>query len=176
MRCCFQPLTGPLIIAALAIFAAAFVLLGVVMRRSGEAQATNRTFVGSAGVILGIAALVGALILWLGSYAYSPLEFAHGPALTGFEIQKQGGQSLIVPPDGGFSMSTHAYAYIKVIADPPIADCSWHSAAGAAMDPNNTCDIVYAPPPAEQDVLRVSARLACGLPTATGQIKIAILP
>jgi hypothetical protein len=54
--------------------------------------------------------------------------------------------------------------------------CDWSSANGGALDDPQSCDVVYNPPRAEYDILKVSIRPGCGLPNSIGQIKISILP
>ena len=117
------------------------------------------------------------VVFWLGAYAISPLGYSTGqiPNLRGFTIIRAGRSSLL---QNNEILSLKAGSAVGI--HPRLLDgmtqCMWISAAGAAMDDLSSCNTVYLPPNAEQDVLRVRLRSACGLPDSAGKIRISILP
>jgi len=176
MLACYHPLTDRILLGlilglflVLAVFA-----MGVARRRVGETRMSRFGPIPAAFVGV-FAALVG-VTLWLGSYSRSPLRFAAQPVLRGFVVQKGQGQALRVASGDGFSISHASLAFITPLIEPGAASCLWQSRAGAMVDLPDICDIVYAPPSADYDVLRVRVRSACGLPDSTALLRIVILP
>jgi hypothetical protein len=176
MLACFHPLTGRLLLALTLGSLLALVFIGVRSARA-KIKATRRGHLArSATVGLGAFAALCGLALWLGSYSLSPLGFARQPALRGFIVQEGQGDPIRAEPGGGFSISRSSLAFIIPIIEPAGASCIWQSQAGAGIDAPDICDIAYAPPPGEYDVLRLRVTPGCGLPNSLGNLRIAILP
>ena len=163
---CMHPLAQS---AALAIIAALVIHL-VAIRK------LNRHTYGTA---LFLYAALLLLTLWLGSYYVSPLGFSSGriPLLRGFLVTRSDGTALKVTSRQTISLGYGSIVEIQpdMLAGP--ADCTWLSATGGIFDDPANCDTAFAASGAAQyDVLKVRVRSACGLPTAVGEIKVAILP
>lgn len=176
MLACFHPQTGRILLVLVP-----GLLLGLVFfrarggrRRVGANRWRLLARDLSAG--LGTVAIMVGLTLWLGSYSLSPLSFARQPALRGFIVQKAQGPSVQVQAGDGFSISRSSLAFITPLIEPGEASCIWQSQGGAMLDAPDICDIAYAPPAAEYDVLRLRVRSGCGLPDSLGNLRIAILP
>jgi hypothetical protein len=100
---------------------------------------------------------MAGLTLWLGSYALSPLSFARQPVLRGFVVHKGQGPPARVPVGDGFSISRSSLAFITPLIEPAAASCLWQSQSGAMVDVPDICEIAYAPPSAEYDILRLES-------------------
>lgn len=117
------------------------------------------------------------LTLWLGAYAISPLGYSSGqlPNLRGFLIIRANRSSIIGSAEV-ISLKRGSAVGIHPQLIDPASSCAWISAAGAALDGPFSCDLVYIPPNAEHDVLRLLIRSSCGLPDSSGRINVSILP
>jgi hypothetical protein len=176
MLSCFHPLTGRVLLALLIGLLVALVLVVALVGRS-RAEADHRKSPARAVMLgLGIFVLLFGLTFWLGSYALSPLGFARRPALRAFIVQKGLGEPIRVGPGDGFSISRSSLAFIIPVIEPAGGSCLWQSQAGAMMDVPDICDVAYAPPPVDYDVLRLRVAPGCGLPESFGNLRIAILP
>jgi hypothetical protein len=118
------------------------------------------------------------LAFWLGSYPYSPLGFSTGriPVLRSFMITTRSGPPFSLAPGEVLSLGRGSAAAIEPVLLAGKVKCAWSSAKGGRLDTPEVCDLVYSPPAAEYDLLRVQIQPACGLPASTAQIKISILP
>jgi hypothetical protein len=122
--------------------------------------------------------VVGAFTLWLGSYAYSPLGFSNGrhPILQGFFVTRQGQIDELVASGEVILLQSGVPVGISVSTDMPSKTCYWTSLNHGALDGFDQCDIVYAAPAADFDLLAVRIGSECKMPPIRGQIKISILP
>ena len=126
--------------------------------------------------------LYGALLLltlWLGSYHVSPLGFSNGsiPLLRGFVVSQAHGTAIKIASRQPLSVGYGSIVQIQpeILAGP--VDCTWLSTTGGVFDDPANCDTAFvASGAAQYDVLKVRVRSACGLPTAVGEIRVAILP
>ncbi len=155
--------------AALAIIAASVIHLAAIRKLKRHGYGTALLLYGS--LLL--------FTLWLGSYPLSPLGFSNGriPLLRGFVVSQAHGTTLTVASRQTLTMGYGSIVQIQpdVLAGP--VDCTWSSATGGTFDDPANCDTAFAPSSSAQyDVLKVLVRSACGLPTAVGEIKVAILP
>lgn len=129
---------------------------------------------------LSLLALVGLclLILWLGSYPYSPLGFSSGkhPLLHGFLITRQGQVNQPVASGEILSLQAGSPMGIVPLSDLPNLSCHWNSLNGGAWDDPGSCETTYAAPAADYDILTVRIEPGCKLPPLHEQIKISILP
>ena len=176
MLSCFHPLTGRLLVALVLGLLLVLVFLGVRGGKRRVGLAPWRFLARELSVGLGIFAMIFGLTVWLGSYSRSPLSFARQPALRGFVVHKGRGPSVRVEAGDGFSISHSSLAFITPLIEPGAASCLWQSQSGAAVDAPDICDIAYAPPSADYDVLRLRVMSGCGLPDSFGNLRIAILP
>ena len=128
--------------------------------------------------MVGIAAALVLLAVWLGSYPFSPLGFADGriPVLRGFLLTTRSLAGVDVAPGEIVTLSSGSAASIEPLLLAGDVACIWSSANQGVLDNPNDCTIAYRPPQAEYDILKVRIQPACGLPGSSAQIKISILP
>lgn len=121
---------------------------------------------------------LGLLALWLGSYAYSPLMRSgrNTQALRGFLVTTP--KYLNKPFNTGDILVTQAKSAvaISVLSDLPGINCRWSSLRNGGLDDSGNCDVIYAAPKAENDILTVRVDPGCELSPAKGSLKISILP
>lgn len=127
--------------------------------------------------LLGGQVVLTLMTLWLGVYAISPRGYASGqiPNLRGFLIIRAN-RSSTVNNNEVVSMRRGSAVGINSLLLDEASQCTWISAAGAALDDPSSCDTAYVPPNADHDILRLRIRSSCGLPDTTGQIRVSILP
>jgi hypothetical protein len=118
------------------------------------------------------------LLLWLGSYPFSPLGFSNGriPVLRGFVITRSLRPPLAIASGEIVTIAGGSIIGIRSTMLPVDISCFWASANGGAFDDPRTCDTDYSAPPAGFDVLKVDIQPGCHLPNTLGEIKIDILP
>ncbi len=118
------------------------------------------------------------LLLWLGSYPFSPLGFSTGriPILRGFVITRSLRPPLTIASGEIVTIAGGSVIGISSTTLPVDKSCFWTSANGGTFDDPRTCDTDYFAPPADYDVLKIHIQPGCHLPTALGEIKINILP
>ena len=119
------------------------------------------------------------LTLWLGSYLTSPLGFSSGriSLLRGFLVTRSHGVALALASGQAISLGYSSIVEIQPDMLPGQVTCNWSSATGGAFEDPTNCDTAFTPRRgATYDVLKVLIRSACKLPTAIGEIKVAILP
>ncbi len=118
------------------------------------------------------------LVVWLGSYPFSPLGFSDGriPVLRGFSVITPTRREFHILPGEILLLGNGAIAAFKPLMLTGDVRCNWSSANGGALDDPQSCDVVYNPPDAEYDILKVSIRPGCGLPHSIEQIRVSILP
>lgn len=116
-------------------------------------------------------------VLWLGLYAVSPLGYSSGavPNLRGFEIVRMS-RTTVVENNQIVSLVKDSPVGINPLLLDENSRCNWVSSAGAELDGDSDCFLIYNPPGADHDILRLRIRSACGLPDSTARIRIAILP
>jgi hypothetical protein len=127
---------------------------------------------------LGAYPLLIVTALWLGSYQWSPLGFSSGhvPVLRGFRILQ--GQRSPVLVASGQTVSLASGSMIAIEPDLHVQDarCLWSSLNGAALDDPHSCATAYVAGSRALDVLKIRVDPACGLPHASGVLKLNILP
>jgi LPXTG-motif cell wall-anchored protein len=165
---CYHPVTGNFLLALAGLLMLGLAVLVVVFRRRDH-------LVRTAAFLLGGFLVIAAFVLWLGSYARSPLPFARQPALRGFTVVQRERPPRQLVSGEGFSMSYGSVAAINLTLEPAAASCIWQSQQGAEIDLPDICDIAYAAPPAEYDRLQVRVKSACGLPVSVGYLNVQIL-
>jgi hypothetical protein len=119
------------------------------------------------------------LILWLGSYPFSPLGFSTGhiPVVRGFIMTRFGRPALSIASGGILTMSGDSITEIKPITLPVDMTCIWVSTNGGALDDPKSCDTAYlSPGGVAYDRLKLLVQPACHLPNAHGVIRISIQP
>ncbi len=117
------------------------------------------------------------IVLWLGSYRFSPLYANVNPLARGFDITVGDKVKANIRSGEIITLGQSSTAVIVPVTLPGDRDlCNWSSQMGSAFDDPNSCETIYAPPVAEYDILRLSIRSSCGLANAVGQIKISVLP
>ncbi|MBI3168499.1 MAG: hypothetical protein HYZ22_08480 [Chloroflexi bacterium] len=119
---------------------------------------------------------LGLLVLWLGSYTYSPLLGANNQVLRGFLVTTQ--RQINTPLNSGDILITQADSpvAISVLSNLSTVNCRWESLRNGALDGSDSCDVIYAAPQAENDILTVRVEPGCKLLPAQGKLKISILP
>ena len=127
--------------------------------------------------VTGAQAALVLLVAWMGFYPLSPL-FSSGriPVLQGFTVITRARGAVNVAPGAIVTLSGGRPAAIQPLTLIEDVDCAWVSTSGGALDDPQSCAIVYVPPQADYDILKVSLQPGCGLPRSVGQIKISILP
>ena len=118
------------------------------------------------------------LLLWLGSYPFSPLGFSNGriPVLRGFVITMSLRPSLAIASGEIVTIASGSIIGIRSTTLPVDMSCFWATTNGGEFDDPRTCNTDYSAPPAGFDVLKVDIQPGCHLPNALGEIKITILP
>lgn len=118
------------------------------------------------------------VVLWLGSYSYSPLEYFGEQNLReiSFLVTRSGRVNEPVASGETITLKAGSPAAIAVLSAVPTQNCQWMSLNHGAWDDANNCDTTYAAPDAEFDILTLNVELACGLPSTRAQIKVSILP
>lgn len=122
--------------------------------------------------------LLGIITYGLGSYERSPLNLSGGRSSIkySFLVTRPGHINKPVAPGEVIMLRYGFDAGISVAADLPNTTCHWTSLHGATLDSPDQCDIVYAPPGVENDILTVRIGSTCTLQPIRGQIKITIYP
>lgn len=176
MLSCYHPLARPiLLLLGVALLCVLLIFAAKALANSKDIPGPRRHWAAYM-LTLGVFALVGMFVLWLSSYAHSPLPFARQPLLRGFVVQVPGRPAQPVPVGGGFSVAHTAAVGITLEIEPEPASCNWKSREGALLDLADQCDIVYAPPDAYLDQLQVSVRSGCGLPNSNSYLNVQVLP
>lgn len=117
-----------------------------------------------------------AIVFWLGSYRFSPV-YSNVDALRGFDITIGQRPKVTIQSGAIVSLGQNTVAAIVPLTLPgDTPSCNWSSQMGGALDEPTSCETIYAPPSADYDILRLSVHSSCGVPNASGQIKISILP
>jgi hypothetical protein len=137
-----------------------------------------RAWLPGARYVLAVEIMLIVVVAWLGSYALSPLGFSSGhiPALRGFTVMTRTRGMRTIAPGGVITLGSGVPAAIQPVTLPGDMRCTWVSSGGGALDEPHSCAVVYVPPQADYDILRVSLQPGCGLPHSVEQIKISILP
>jgi hypothetical protein len=126
-------------------------------------------------VLIGQVVLL-AIVFWLGSYRFSPV-YANVDVLRGFDVTIGQRPKVTIQSGAIVSLGQNTLAVIVPLTLPgDTPSCNWASQMGGALDEPTSCETIYAPPSADYDILRLSVRSICGVPNASGQIKISILP
>ena len=139
----------------------------------------NRIWLRRLRPIIVVYSLLLLLILWLGSYPFSPLGFSTGriPVLRGFIVTRFGRPALSIASGEIVTIAGDSIIEIKPITIPADANCIWFSTNGGALDDPRSCDIAYfSPGGADYDLLKLLIQPGCHLPNARGEIRISILP
>jgi hypothetical protein len=126
-----------------------------------------------------VCSILIALAVWLGAYAVSPLGFSTGrtPLLTGFRITRPQRPEAHIAPREVILLAAGAPTAIEPQLLPVPVECIWSSSNGGVFDDPASCDTDYSPGRgAGFDVLRISVRPACGVPSTVGAIRVSILP
>jgi hypothetical protein len=119
------------------------------------------------------------LVLWLGSYPFSPLGFSSGrvPVLGGFMLTRSGRPPISVASRQVVTIAAASISQITPMTLPVDMTCTWLSTNGGALDDPRSCDVAYFSPGASAyDTLKLLIQPGCRLPNAEGEIKISILP
>jgi len=118
------------------------------------------------------------LTFWLGAYAYSPLKFSEleNPVLREFVVITRESGKRHIAPDAIITLGGNSIAYIQPVLPPGNTRCMWNSLHGGALDGQDSCNVLYTPPAAEYDILKVNIQPGCGLASSVEQIRISILP
>ena len=122
--------------------------------------------------------LLLVLLLWLGSYTFSPLGFSNGriPVLRGFLITRSLTPPIAIASGEIVTITGGSIIGIRSTTLPVALSCFWASANGGVFDDPRTCNPDYSAPPSGFDVLKLAIQPGCHLPLALGEIKIAIMP
>lgn len=165
---CMHPIAKAAVLV-LGVSVALYVLAALVRGRPGRGRVL---------LSLPIAAGLGLLMLWLGSYAYSPLAFTRDNAavLRGFLVTRQGRANEPVSSGDVILLSAGSPAAITLLSDLPDLTCNWSSLNGGAWDDPYSCDTAYLAPAAGYDILTVNIQPGCSLPLVRGRIRISIMP
>ena len=118
------------------------------------------------------------LALWLGSYPFSPLGFSTGriPVLQEFAITTRKSSSTRLVPGANLTLASGLPAGIEPVFLLENVKCRWFSVNDGILESLEDCNTVYVPPQADYDILKINFQPGCGLPQASAQIKISILP
>jgi hypothetical protein len=165
MASCLHPSAQNLLLALFALF-----ILGLIVSR----HISPRYY--KVGLIIN--ALLILLTLWAGDYRYSPLGFASEGRFVLQEfvvLTRERGEKHIAPNEI-ITLGRTSAAFIQPILKAENTTCNWHSLNGGQLDGQDSCSLVYIPPPADYDILRLSIQPGCGLPNTVEQIRISILP
>jgi len=127
--------------------------------------------------LLAIDACLLLLVIWLGAYRFSPLGLSSREnILREFVVMTPQMGEKHIPPNGIISVGNTSVAYIQPILGPGNIKCSWYSLHGGGLDGQESCPLLYTPPSADFDILKVNLQPGCGLPNTVQQIRISILP
>jgi hypothetical protein len=137
----------------------------------------RKTWLKASPLSLYVIMIVGVVVVWLGSYTYSPLGYSNGiyPILQGFRVTRQGRINEPIASGKVILLRNGALVGISVSADLPNMTCHWTSLKHGALDDPDSCDIAYSPPTVDYDILTVRIGSGCRLQPVHGQIKIIIL-
>jgi hypothetical protein len=162
---CTYPLAQNLALALIMLW----IFQAILIPKSGQARSKPALIVYP---------LLLLLLLWLGSYPFSPLGFSNGriPVLHGFVITRPLRPPVAITSGEIVTITGGSIMGIRSTTLPVDLSCFWESANGGAFDDPRTCNPDYYAPPAGFDVLKVDIQPGCHLPNALGEIKIAILP
>jgi hypothetical protein len=119
------------------------------------------------------------LVLWLGSYPFSPLGFSTGriPVLKGFIVSRFSRPPITIPPGGTVNIPGGSISEIKPVTLPVPQTCTWASTNGGALDDPGSCDTAYLSPAGTYyDTLKLLIHPACHLPSVDSEIRVSILP
>jgi hypothetical protein len=117
-----------------------------------------------------------ALMAGAGLYRFSPL-FSDTNILRGFNVTVRDRPDVRIKSGEIITIGRNNIAAIVPLTLPGnIISCNWSSQNGGALDDAASCEVIYAPPSADYDILRISMRSSCGLSAAVGQIRFSILP
>ena len=126
-------------------------------------------------VVLGLCGLV----LWLGSYTFSPLHLGSGriPTILGFGVTTSDGSKYDLVAEGAFSIRNSAWASISPSIQPQDAKCDWNAAGGGTFDNSQRCDTAYYPSLGSGiALLELRAQSACQAQQAYAHLRVTILP
>ena len=116
------------------------------------------------------------LIAGMGSYRFSPL-FSDTSILRGFNVTLRDRPNVKIESGQIITIGKSNIAAIAPLTLPGNdSSCHWSSQNGGDLDGAASCELIYAPPSADHDILRLSMRSTCGLSSAVGQIRFSILP
>jgi len=139
----------------------------------------NRIWQSNSKLIGLIYALFLLLILWLGSYTFSPLGFSTGriPVLRGFSVTRSGRPAISITSGDIVTIAANSVTEITPIILTGSTTCFWASNNGGALDDPGSCDVAYlSPQRADFDVLKVLVRPGCHMPFSHGEIRVSIQP
>jgi hypothetical protein len=127
---------------------------------------------------LAVTAVLIGLVAWLGFYPLSPLGFSTGriPVLRGFTVVTRARSTVNIAPGAVLTLGSGVPAAIQPVTLPGDMRCTWMSTRGGALDEPSSCAVVYVPPQADYDILKLSLQPGCGLPRSVERIRISILP
>lgn len=137
----------------------------------------NHLFSSSIGILI-YASLV-LLILWFGSFPYSPLGFSINglPVLRGFLITRFGRPAETIRSGDVLTVTGNSIIEIEPILTVEKSKCIWDSTNRASLDDPQSCDMAYRPPGGfDYDILKIFIRSGCQMPDSRGEIRISILP
>lgn len=161
------PCTAPIVTPLVAMLSIAVMAQLIFLRRNSSKRYK---------LFLLIQIMLLAAILGLGSYRVSPL-FSDIKILRGFnvtvrdrpDVKIESGEIITIGKDG-------IAAIVPLTLPGNTISCNWSSKNGGALDEAASCELIYAPPLADYDILRLSMRSSCGFSAAVGEIKFSILP
>jgi hypothetical protein len=139
----------------------------------------SRTRILNRKLIMVIYPILLLLVLWLGSYLYSPFGFSTGriPVLQGFIVTRFSRHPISIPPGGIVNIPGGSISEINPVTLPVPLTCIWASTNGGALDDPGSCDTVYLSPAGTYyDKLKLLIHPACHLPSVDSEIKVSILP
>jgi hypothetical protein len=139
----------------------------------------SRTRIWKRKLIMVIYPILLLLVLWLGSYPYSPLGFSTGriPVLQGFIVTRFSRPPITISPGGIVNIPGGSISEIKPLTLPLPQGCTWASTNGGALDDPGSCDTAYLSPAGTYyDTLKLLIHPACHLPNVDSEIRVSILP
>ncbi len=122
--------------------------------------------------------LLVLIVLYLGSYAYSPIYARQGriPMLRGIVVTT-GGSSGSFQSGQAIQIKSTSFVSLKASVEPTDSKCSWSSSYGGTFDNPDKCETAYIPPlGATMDLLQISIKSACQFQQTDGHLQIAIQP
>jgi len=173
----FNTLPLPTIIPCIYPFAQNLAL-AIIMLWIFQTILIPKTGWGRAKPALIVLPLLLMLLLWFGSYPFSPLGFSTGriSVLRGFEVTRSLQPPRTIASGKIVTVADGSVMGIRPITLPVDRSCFWASAKGGAFDDPRTCDTVYFAPAEEYDILKIDIQPGCHLPNLQGEIKFSILP